>query len=94
MGALGGMFGGKMGQMMGGMPDLSRMDPAQLEAMARQAGIDPAALKAMPGAEAAAPKALPSDVGALLKTSNNPLLPGLGSAAPRFPGLPGLGRKK
>ena len=43
----------------------------------------------------APPKALPSDVGALLKNSGGPLLPGLGAGgAPRFPGLPGLGKKK
>jgi signal recognition particle subunit SRP54 len=95
MGALGGMFGGKMGNMLGGMPDLSKMDPAQLEQMARQAGIDPSALKGLPSADLPAPKALPSDVGALLKTSGSPLLPGLGGGgAPRFPGLPGLGKKK
>lgn len=95
MGALGGMMGGKMGQMMGGggMPDLSRMDPAQLEQMARQAGIDPNQLKGLPGADTPAPKALPSDVGALLKSSGGPALPGFGGA-PRFPGLPGLGKKK
>ena len=94
MGALGGMMGGKMmGQMMGGMPDLSKMDPAQLEQMARQAGIDPSQLKGLPGPAASAPKALPSDVGALLKSSGGPALPGF-SAAPRFPGLPGLGKKK
>jgi signal recognition particle subunit SRP54 len=97
MGALGGMMGGKMGQMMGGMgsmPDLSKMDPAQIEQMARQAGIDPNQLKGLQGAEAPAQKALPSDVGALLKSSGGPALPGLGSGAPRFPGLPGLGKKK
>ena len=52
MGALSGMFGGKMGQMMpglGGM-DPSKMDPAQLEAMARQMGIDPAAMQQAAGA--------------------------------------------
>jgi len=95
MGALGGMMGGKMGQMMGGMggmPDLSKMDPAQLEQMARQAGIDPSQLKGLPGPSAPAPKALPSDVGALLKSAGGPALPGFG--APRFPGLPGLGKKK
>lgn len=95
MGALGGMFGGKMGGMLGGMPDISKMDPAQLEQMARQAGIDPAALKGLPSADLPAQKALPTDVGALLKNSGGPLLPGLGaSGAPRFPGLPGLGKKK
>jgi signal recognition particle subunit SRP54 len=94
MGALGGMFGGKMGGMLGGMPDLSKMDPKQLEQMARQAGINPEQLKGLPSAELPAPKALPSDVGALLKSAGGPVLPGLGGGAPRFPGLPGLGKKK
>jgi signal recognition particle subunit SRP54 len=93
MGALGGMFGGKMGSMMGGMPDMSKMDPAQLEAMARQAGIDPAALKGLPAAPTPQlAEKLPSDVGALFKSAGTGL-PGLGGA-PRFPGLPGLGKKK
>jgi len=89
MGSLAGMFGGKMGGKipgLGQMPDLSNMDPAQLERMAREAGIDPAAL------QQAAPKditqSLPTDVGKLL--NSGPGLPGLGGA-PRFPGLPGLG---
>jgi signal recognition particle subunit SRP54 len=89
MGSLAGMFGGKMGGKipgLGQMPDLSNMDPAQLERMAREAGIDPAAL------QQAAPKditqSLPTDVGKLLKSG--PGLPGLGGAS-RFPGLPGLG---
>ena len=91
IGALAGMFGGKMGSMMPGlgqMPDPSKMDPAQLEQMARQMGIDPATAQS-PGA--AAPKQLseklPTDVGQLLKSGSG--LPGLGNA--RFPGLPGLG---
>jgi signal recognition particle subunit SRP54 len=88
MGSLAGMFGGKLGGMMPGIGNMdpSKMDPAQLEAMARQMGIDPAALPAT------APKdisqKLPSDVGQLLKSGSG--LPGLGSAS-RFPGLPGLG---
>ncbi len=89
MGSLAGMFGGKVGGMMpgiGNMPDPSKMDPAELEKMAKQMGIDPASLPA------AAPKdisqKLPSDVGQLLKSGSG--LPGLGSAS-RFPGLPGLG---
>jgi signal recognition particle subunit SRP54 len=89
MGALSGMFGGKMGGMMpglGNMPDPSQMDPKQLEQMARQMGIDPASIPQ------AAPKdisqKLPSDVGQLLKSGSG--LPGLGGAS-RFPGLPGLG---
>ncbi|MHB1103981.1 MAG: signal recognition particle protein [Devosia sp.] len=89
MGSLAGMFGGKLGGMMpglGAMPDMSNMDPKQLERMAREMGIDPAALPQ------AAPRdlseKLPTDVGQLLKSG--PGLPGLGGA-PRFPGLPGLG---
>jgi signal recognition particle subunit SRP54 len=90
MGALSGMFGGKLGGMMpGGMPDPSKMDPAQLAEIARQMGVDPAQLTA-PGA--AAPKQLteklPADVGQLLKSGSG--LPGLGGAS-RFPGLPGMG---
>ncbi|KKC33467.1 hypothetical protein WH91_08690 [Devosia psychrophila] len=93
MGALGGMFGGKMGSMLGGMPDMSKMDPAQLEAMARQAGIDPNQLKGLPSVQTPQlAEKLPSDVGALFKSSGSGL-PGLGGA-PRFPGLPGLGKKK
>jgi len=91
VGSLAGMFGGKMGNMMpglGGM-DPSKMDPAQLEAMAKQMGMDP---KAISGAAAAAPKdisnKLPSDVGQLLKSGSG--MPGLGGTS-RFPGLPGLG---
>ena len=94
MGSLAGMFGGKMGGMMpglGNMPDPAKMDPAEIERLARQMGIDPASLPASGGA-APAPKALsyklPSDVGKLL--NSGPGLPGLGSAS-RFPGLPGLG---
>ncbi len=90
LGSLAGMFGGKMGGMMpglGSMPDMSNMDPRELERMAREMGIDPASLP-----QAAPPKdlsqKLPTDVGKLL--SSGPGLPGLGGA-PRFPGLPGLG---
>jgi signal recognition particle subunit SRP54 len=100
LGSLGGMFGGKMpagmpGMGAGGMPDLSGMDPAQLERMAREAGIDPKMLQQAAGSGdgAAAPQKtlsekLPSDVGKLL--NSGPGLPGLGGPA-RFPGLPGLG---
>ncbi|WDR01745.1 signal recognition particle protein [Devosia algicola] len=91
MGSLAGMFGGKMGGMMGGMPDMSKMDPKQLEAMARQAGIDPKQLQQGMGNEPQLSEKLPSDVGSLLKSGSG--LPGLGGA-PRFPGLPGLGKKK
>jgi signal recognition particle subunit SRP54 len=97
-GALAGMFGGKMGGMMGGMgqtPDLSKMDPAQLDALARQAGMDPRQLRDLAAAapEPALNDKLPTDVGSLLKSAPQGL-PGLGGAAPRFPGLPGLGKKK
>jgi len=94
MGSLAGMFGGKMGGMMPGlgqMPDPSKMDPAQLEAMARQMGMDPAMLKqAAAGGEP--PKdlsqKLPTDVSQLLKSGSG--VPGLGGTS-RFPSLPGLG---
>src|SRR6185312_7930585 len=87
MGSLAGMFGGKMpGGLPGGVPDLSNMDPAELERAARQLGIDPGSI---PNAPQAAPKGiadkLPTDVGALLKNSG-----GFGGAS-RFPSLPGLG---
>ena len=96
LGSLGGMFGGKMGQMMpdlGAMPDVSKMDPAQLERMAMEAGLDPAMFRQAGGGGAAAPprdisEKLPTDVSKLLKSP--PGLPGLGGS-PRFPGLPGLG---
>jgi signal recognition particle subunit SRP54 len=91
LGALSGMFGGKMGGMMpglGAMPDPSKMDPAQLEEMARQMGIDPKSLPAAPPPADLGEK-LPSDVGKLLKSGSG-ALPGLGGT-PRFPGLPGLG---
>src|SRR6185312_4997612 len=89
MGSLAGMFGGKLGGMMPGLGNMdpSKMDPKQLEAVARQMGIDPAAVSG-----AAAPQdltqKLPTDVGQLLKSGSG--LPGLGGAS-RFPGLPGLG---
>ena len=92
MGSLAGMFGGKMGGMMPGLGNMdpSKMDPAQLEAMAKQMGMDPQAIAG--AAAAAAPKdisnKLPNDVGQLLKSGSG--LPGLGGAS-RFPGLPGLG---
>lgn len=92
LGSLAGMFGGKMGGMMpglGNMPDPSKMDPAELERLAQQMGIDPKAIAG--GAPAAAPNdissKLPTDVGQLLKSGSG--LPGLGGS--RFPGLPGLG---
>ncbi len=89
MGSLAGMFGGKVGGMMpglGSMPDPASMDPKQLEAMARQMGIDPAAIPAAPPQDLS--EKLPTDVGKLLKSGSG--IPGLGGT-PRFPGLPGLG---
>jgi signal recognition particle subunit SRP54 len=90
LGSLTGMFGGKMGGMMpglGAMPDPSKMDPAQLEQMARQMGIDPSSLPGAPPKDLS--EKLPTDVGQLLKSGPGNL-PGLGGAQ-RFPGLPGLG---
>ena len=90
MGAIGNMLGGKMGGKIPGMGNMSpeNMDPAELERMARQLGIDP---NSIPREGAAEPKALtdklPTDVGQLLKSS--PGFPGLGGS--RFPSLPGLG---
>jgi len=91
MGSLAGMFGGKAGQMMPGLGNMDpgKMDPKQIEAMARQMGIDPAAMQQAAGT---APKdltqKLPTDVGQLLKSGSG--MPGLGGTS-RFPGLPGLG---
>jgi signal recognition particle subunit SRP54 len=91
----GGKGGGMMKQMMGGlankmglgglgggmgMPDLSKMDPKQLEAMARQA--EAAGFK--PGG------GLPTGFGGM-PGLGGPKLPGLGGG---FPGLPGLPKKK
>ena len=96
--AMAGMMGGRMPPGMGGMgggmgmPDMSNMDPAQLERMARELGMDPAALQQAAGggdAPAKPQKALPTDVNDLLKSSGSGL-PGLGGGS-RFPGLPGLG---
>ncbi len=93
--AMASMMGGRMPPGMGaGMPDMSAVDPVQLERMAREMGMDPAALKgaASGAAPSPAPKALPTDVNDLLKSSGSGL-PGLGGAS-RFPGLPGLGSSK
>ena len=92
MGALSGMFGGKMGGKipgLGDMPSPENMDPRELEELARRMGIDPASIpqQAAPPKQLA-PSKLPTDVGQLLKSG--PGLPGLGGAS-RFPGLPGLG---
>ncbi|CAG0955454.1 MAG: signal recognition particle protein [Rhizobiaceae bacterium] len=74
---LGGMMPG-----MGGMPDLSKMDPKQLEALQKQAeaaGLGGGLPKGLPGG-------LPG-MGGGLPGLGGPKLPGLG-------GLPGIGRKK
>ena len=91
----GGKGGGMMKQMMGGlankmglgglgmgggMPDLSSMDPKQLEALAKQA--EAAGIK---------PGSLPGLGGGGLPGLGGPKLPGLGGG---FPGLPGLSKKK
>ena len=72
---------------LGAMPDPSKMAPAEIEAMARQMGIDPASLP-KPAPQPALGQKLPTDVGQLLKSSG-PGLPGPGAG--KFPGLPGLG---
>jgi signal recognition particle subunit SRP54 len=78
---LGGLAGGMMPGM-GGMPDLSKMDPKQLEALQKQA--EAAGLgKGMPGG-------LPGMGGGGLPGLGK--LPGLGGGG--FPGLPGLPKKK
>jgi signal recognition particle subunit SRP54 len=81
---LGGMMPG-----MGGMPDLSKMDPKQLEALKKQgeaAGL---------GGPGGLPKGLPGGLpglgsGGLPGLPGGMKLPGLGGAG----GLPGLGKKK
>jgi signal recognition particle subunit SRP54 len=77
-------MGGPGGMMGGGMPDLSKMDPKQLEALQKQAQA--AGLGAMKGL----PGGLPGGGGL-------PGLPG-GMKLPGLPGsggsLPGLGKKK
>jgi signal recognition particle subunit SRP54 len=78
---LGGMMPGS------GMPDLSKMDPKQLEALKKQAeaaGLGGAGVKGLPGLGGGGglPKGLPGLGG--------PKLPGLGGPG----GLSGLGRKK
>lgn len=80
MGALGKMFGGG-----GAMPDLANMDPAALEKMARDMGMDPGKGGGMPPGM---PKGMPPGMG---------LPPGLGGmpgmgGLPKLPGLPGFGK--
>ena len=78
MGLGGGMPGG-MGGPGSGMPDLSKMDPKQLEAMAKAAQSG-----GLPGM----PRGLPPGMGGP-GGSGFPGLPGGG-----FPGLPGSGKKR
>jgi signal recognition particle subunit SRP54 len=79
------MMGGLASKMglggMGGMPDLSKMDPRQLEALAKQA--EAAGFK--PGG------GLPPGLGGGMPGLGGQRLPGLGGG---FPGLPGLPKKK
>ncbi|MBS1168929.1 MAG: ffh [Proteobacteria bacterium] len=81
----GGLFGGlgKLGAMMGGggLPDPSKMDPAQLEKMARDMGIG-GGLGGKGGLPPGLPGAMPPGLSGL---------PGLsGGRMPGLPGLPGL----
>ena len=88
---LGGMVPGGLGGLAGGMPDLSKMDPKQLEALQKQAqaaglgkglpGGLPGGLSGMGGG------GLPGLPGGLKLPGG---LPGLGGPG----GLPGLGKKK
>ena len=81
---LGGLAGG-MGGMGGGMPDLSKMDPKQLEALQKQAQASGMKL----------PGGLPRPAGGgggLPGLPGGMRLPGLGGGLPG--GLPGLGKKK
>jgi signal recognition particle subunit SRP54 len=81
-------LGGMMG---GGMPDLSNMDPKQLEALQKQAA---AAGMKLPGGglPGGLPKGLPGlpGTGGLPGLPGGMKLPGLGGPG----GLPGLGKKK
>ncbi len=83
--ALGSMMGGgKMPQGMGGMGDMANMDPAEMEKMAREMGMDPGAQAAKTAKSL--PEKLPEDFSQLAKNTG---LPGLGAG--KFPNLPGLG---
>jgi len=79
MGGLAGKMG--LGGGMGGMPDLSNMDPKQLEALQKQAEA----------AGLGRPGGLPGLGGGGLPGLGGTKLPGLGGG---FPGLPGLPKKK
>jgi signal recognition particle subunit SRP54 len=93
-GLMGGMaqkmgLGGMMPGMGGGMPDLSKMDPKQLEALQKQA--EAAGLgKSMPGGLSGLGGGLPKGLPGL----GGPKLPGGLSGLGGPGGLPGLGRKK
>ncbi|MBH0237928.1 signal recognition particle protein [Methylobrevis albus] len=82
MGALGGMMGGGAG----GLPDMSQVDPATLDRVAREAGLGgPGGLKGLPpGGLGGMPGGMP---GGLPRG-------GLGGALGRLPGLglPGMGK--
>jgi len=83
MGGLGGMMPGMGGSMGGGIPDLSKMDPKQLEALKKQAeaaGFGAGLPKGLPGG------GLPGLPGGVKMPGGLPGLPG--------GGLPGLGKKK
>ena len=73
-----------MGGMGGGMPDLSNIDPRQLEALQKQAE---AAGLGKPGGGMPGLGGLPGGLPGL----GGAKLPGLGGG---FPGLPGLPKKK
>jgi signal recognition particle subunit SRP54 len=83
-GMMRGLMGGLASKMglggMGGMPDVSKMDPKQLEALQKQADAA--------GLGGGLPKGLPGLPGGGL-----PGLPG-GMKLPGLGGLPGLGKKK
>jgi signal recognition particle subunit SRP54 len=82
-GGMGGM-GGPGGMMGGGMPDLSKMDPKQLEALQKQAqAAGLGGMKDLPVV------GRPSGGGGLPGLPGGMKLPGLGGG-----GLPGLGKKK
>ncbi len=83
-GALGSLMGGKMGAGMGGMGDMANMDPAEMEKMAKQMGMDPGAQPEK--GQISLPEKLPDDFSQLTKKAG---LDGLGAG--KFPNLPGLG---
>jgi signal recognition particle subunit SRP54 len=93
MGGLANKMGlGGMPGMGGGLPDLSKMDPRQLEALKKQAeaaGLGQGGMKGLPGGSPGGmPGSLPG-LGSGLPGLGGGGLPGLGGG-----GLPGLGKKK